>query len=130
MSEPRFRVAGTVLCTRDPGALAAFYERLLGWPRLMDEDDWIVLRPEGAAPGTTALSFQRDGQYVAPTWPSRSDEQQMMMHVDFVTDDLDAAVEHAVAAGADLAEAQPSDDERVLIDPDGHPFCLIRSPNW
>ena len=39
-------------------------------------------------------------------------------------DDLDAAVSDAVAAGARLAEFQPQDDVRVLLDPAGHPFCL------
>jgi hypothetical protein len=31
-----------------------------------------------------------------------------------------------VALGALVAEAQPQDNVRVLIDPAGHPFCLVR----
>lgn len=30
----------------------------------------------------------------------------------------------AVEAGATLAEVQPQDDVRVLLDPEGHLFCL------
>jgi hypothetical protein len=38
--------------------------------------------------------------------------------------DLEAALAHAVAAGATVAEFQPQADVRVLYDPVGHPFCL------
>ena len=75
MSGPRFRLAGVVLSTRDPGALAAFYEALLGWERFMDDDGWVAIRPPD---GGTALSFHTDVEYVPPIWPSRSDAQQMM----------------------------------------------------
>ncbi len=49
----------------------------------------------------------------------------MMLHLDVWTDDLDAAVAHAVAAGATVSDHQPQDDVRVCIDPAGHPFCLF-----
>ncbi len=48
----------------------------------------------------------------------------MMMHLEIGVDDLDAAVAHAVAAGATLAGYQPQSDVRVCLDPAGHPFCL------
>ncbi len=127
MTEPRFRLAGTVLSTRDVQALAGFYECLLGWPRLMDEEGWVVLRD---APDSTALSFHEDTEYLPPTWPSVAGQQQMMLHLDIATDDLDAAVAHAIECGAALARHQPSADERVLLDPDGHPFCLIATTSW
>jgi catechol 2,3-dioxygenase-like lactoylglutathione lyase family enzyme len=127
MSAPRLRIAGTVLSTGDVQALAGFYERLLGWPRLMDDEGWVVLRDDPAAP---ALSFHHDDEYVPPTWPSTPDAQQMMMHLDIATDDLEAAVAHAIECGAVRAEFQPQDDEvTVMLDPDGHPFCLFPSPN-
>ena len=34
------------------------------------------------------------------------------------------AVAHAVASGARLADYQPRDRVRVMLDPAGHPFCL------
>jgi hypothetical protein len=49
-----------------------------------------------------------------------------MMHLDFQVDDLDSAVEDAVALGAALAGEQPQENVRVLFDPAGHPFCLVR----
>jgi catechol 2,3-dioxygenase-like lactoylglutathione lyase family enzyme len=128
MTEPRLRIAGTVLSTRNVQALASFYERLLGWPRLMDDDGWVVLRADGS---THALSFHVDEHHVPPTWPSTSNDQRMMMHLDIATDDLDVAVTHAEACGATRAPHQPQPDEvTVMLDPDGHPFCLFVSPNW
>lgn len=127
MSRPRLQIAGTVLSTPDARALADFYERLLGWPRLMDEPGWVVLRAEGA---THALSFHTDERYRPPAWPSTDSDQQMMMHLDIATDDLDAAVAHAVDCGATRAGYQPQDDEvTVMLDPDGHPFCLFPKPD-
>jgi catechol-2,3-dioxygenase len=128
MSAPRLRIAGTVLSTRDAQALAGFYERLFGWPRIMDEKGWVVLRHDPTSP---ALSFHEDVEYVSPTWPSSAGEQQMMVHLDIATDDLDAAVAHAIECGATRAGYQPQDgDVTVMLDPDGHPFCLFPSPNW
>jgi hypothetical protein len=40
--------------------------------------------------------------------------------------DLDSAVDDAVALGAKLADDQPQENVRVLLDPAGHPFCLCR----
>lgn len=49
----------------------------------------------------------------------------MMIHLDFGVDDLKEAVQWAVAAGATVAAHQPQDDVRVMLDPEGHPFCLF-----
>ena len=51
-------------------------------------------------------------------------EQRTMMHLDLQVQDLDAAVADAVALGARVAEFQPQDNGRVLLDPAGHPVCL------
>ena len=49
----------------------------------------------------------------------------MMMHLDFGVGDIDEAVEHAIGCGARRARHQPQDDVVVMIDPEGHPFCLF-----
>lgn len=125
---PRLRFTTTTLSTRDARRLAAFYEALLGWERRLDDVGWVVLRaPWDAERSGHALAFHVDDEYVPPVWPSREGQQQMMAHMEIGTDDLDAAVEHALACGASLAARQPQDDVRVMVDPDGHPFCLFRS---
>jgi beta-phosphoglucomutase-like phosphatase (HAD superfamily) len=52
----------------------------------------------------------------------------MMIHLDIAVEDLDAGVAAAEAAGATLAVHQPQEDVRVMLDPDGHPFCLFPGP--
>jgi hypothetical protein len=80
-----------------------------------------VVAPEGA---NTYLGFQRAEGYERPQWPNLPHRQQMMMHLDLEVGDLDASVQQAVADGATLAEFQPQEKVRVLLDPAGHPFCL------
>ncbi len=112
---------GVVLEAPDGSALAGFYSRLLGWP-IAKED------PHGAAiqvPGTSSyLAFNTSEGYVRPVWPEQNGEQQMMLHIDIAVDDLAAAVADAIDMGATVADFQPQDDVRVLLDPAGHPFCL------
>lgn len=121
VSAPEMKLSATVLDAPDPRELAAFYQRLLGWPIGQDEPVWVTLRPPGGGAG---LSFQTEAAYVRPIWPAGPGDQQMMMHLDIEVDDLAAAGAHAVAAGATLAEYQPQEKVRVYLDPVGHPFCL------
>ncbi|RBY89687.1 VOC family protein [Blastococcus sp. TF02A-30] len=114
-------LTGTVLDTPDPKGLALFYQRLLGWPLADDEPEWVTLRP---ADGGAGLSFQYEADHVPPVWPASDGDPRMQLHLDIEVDDLAAAVEEAVAAGARVAEFQPQDDVRVCLDPAGHPFCL------
>lgn len=112
---------GSVLESPDPAALADFYAALLGWERADTADDWCTVR----APGTTAyLGFHASPEYRRPVWPPVDGEQQAMAHLDVEVHDLAEAVERAVALGAVGAEVQPQPDVRVMLDPDGHPFCL------
>ena len=90
---------------------------------MADEPRWVKLSPSD---GGTGISFQTEDDYVRPVWPSGLGEQQMMLHLDLATDDLDLASAHARAAGATLAKFQPQEQVRVFLDPAGHPFCLSR----
>ena len=46
------------------------------------------------------------------------------MHLEFAVGELEHSVAVAVAAGARLADTQPSPERwPVLLDPAGHPFC-------
>ena len=114
---------GVVLDAEDAHALAAFYRDLLGWTIAKEEpEDVALLPPDGVA----YLAIQTNHHYVRPVWPDDGHSQQMMVHLDFEVDDLEAAVASAVASGAEPAGHQPQEDVRVMLDPDGHPFCLYR----
>jgi predicted enzyme related to lactoylglutathione lyase len=111
---------GVYVDAPDAHALARFYADLLGWPMQTDGAN-AVLAP---ADGVSYLGFQQSDGYVRPAWPPAEGAQQMMLHLDFEVEDLDAAVAHAVELGAQIADYQPQRDNRVLLDPAGHPFCL------
>jgi catechol 2,3-dioxygenase-like lactoylglutathione lyase family enzyme len=112
---------GAVLDAPDPQALARFYSALLGWPVHSDTPTWATIKPPD---GVAYLGFHVSPSYVPPAWPPVDGAQQMMLHLDVETDDLDAAVRHALEVGATLAAHQPQEQVRVLLDPVGHPFCL------
>ncbi|TFV52867.1 VOC family protein [Blastococcus sp. TF02A-35] len=121
---PGIRLAAPVLGTPDPGGLARFYQRLLGWPLRDDGPEWAALRPED---GGTGLSFQLEADHVPPVWPPEPGTQQMQVHLDFQVEDLAAACAVAEEAGARLLDGytDPHEDVRIFADPDGHPFCLF-----
>ena len=47
-------------------------------------------------------------------------------HLDIAVADLDEAVRWALGAGAVLADVQPREAVRVMLDPAGHPFYLFQ----
>jgi catechol 2,3-dioxygenase-like lactoylglutathione lyase family enzyme len=113
---------GAAIEAPDPQALATFYAELLGWPVVHTEPGTAVV---GAPPGGgTFLVFQQATGYRAPVWPPAEGQQRPMMHFDFQVGDLDEAVADAVELGATVAEFQPKENVRTLLDPAGHPFCL------
>lgn len=104
----------------DHNALAGFYAALTDGSRIWDPDDeyTAVRTPDGFA-----IGFQRVGDYRPPTWPTQERGQQM--HIDFLVDDIDAAVQQAISLGATRPEGDSGDDGwAVMLDPAGHPFCL------
>jgi catechol 2,3-dioxygenase-like lactoylglutathione lyase family enzyme len=114
---------GAAIEAPDPDALATFYSTLLDWPVVHEEPGTAILKPPA---GSVFMVFQQAENYVPPVWPPKPGEQRPMMHLDFQVADLDSAVADAVALGARLAEFQPQEHVRVLLDPAGHPFCLCR----
>lgn len=112
---------GVVLEAPDPHVLLHFYSELLDKPIWRESDDGGAL---DFGEGVGYLAVQRARDYAPPVWPPHSGSQGMQLHLDFEVVDLAVAVEHAVELGAALADVQPQDDVRVLLDPAGHPFCL------
>jgi catechol 2,3-dioxygenase-like lactoylglutathione lyase family enzyme len=118
MAVPVLRFGSVVLDCPDPGALADFYARLLGWPPDAEPSPgWATLTPPD---GGVKIEFQHADDWRPPTWPDP--EVQQMSHLDFVVEDLEAAHEWAVEVGAEFV--RDSKTFRVYLDPAGHPFCL------
>ena len=125
-----------VLESPDADRLARFYLRLLGWTYRSQDGDWVTIGPRCGGEelgGPDYLGFNTSPEYRRPVWPPADGEQQMLQHLDFCVgaglEALAEAVETARAAGALEAEFQPQDDVRVMLDPDGHPFCLYVDPS-
>ncbi len=115
---------GVVLDCADVAELTHFYAALRGWTiHRLDEEGGSLDVGEGVA----YLAVQRNPAYVRPTWPAARGEQAMQLHLDFEVTDLAAETARAVGLGAVVADYQPQDDVRVLLDPAGHPFCLYTS---
>jgi len=112
---------GVVLEAPDPHALLVFWSALLDKPIHSESESGGVL---DFGEGVAYLSVQKAEVYQPPVWPAQPGAPGMQLHLDIEVSDLPAAVEHARELGATLADFQPQDDVRVLLDPAGHPFCL------
>lgn len=132
---PRLSLTSVTVASPDPRASARFWARLLGHGITADdgpgpgeppEAGWAQVAPPVGRAGLT-INLEHERQWRPPVWPARAGEQVATQHLDVhVPDgDLDAAVAWAVECGARLADEQPQDDVRVLLTPDGHPFCLF-----
>ena len=116
--------AFTVDCL-EPSELAKFYAALLKWEVLSIDTEWACVYATGTKQGAyPSILMQRNAEYIPPVWPDAPESQQQMAHMDFAVNDLEKAVQHAIACGAKLAGQQFDDHWRVMFDPAGHPFCL------
>ena len=132
-SPPTMNLGALTIAAERPGDLARFYLRLLNWSYLREEDPApgapphagyaLICPPDGVT--APALNFEYDRNYERPVWPTEAGRQIPTVHLDIGVQDLDTAVQWATDCGARQAEFQPRpDSHRVMIDPEGHPFCL------
>lgn len=106
--------------TSDAARLARFYADLCGGEVTGDYPEHGYA--QASVLGET-FNFQTVADYARPEWPGQAHPQQF--HLDLRVTDLEAATEHATALGATVAGEQPGESAwRVMLDPDGHPFCL------
>jgi hypothetical protein len=100
---------------------ATVWSAVLGWDVAHEQDEYAML----TGPGGVALGFETVVDHEAPAWPNPQGSKQF--HLDLAVEDLDAGVTRCVELGASLAEPQPGETWRVLLDPSGHPSAS-RSP--
>lgn len=105
----------------NPERLARFYADLLG---VETHGDHLF-----AYDGELKIWFQSVENYERPTWPTQERGQQI--HFDLHTNDRETEVVRAVAMGASIAD-DDADDFTVMLDPEGHPFCICdaRNSTW
>jgi hypothetical protein len=110
----------TIDCS-DPAVLGAFYTAVLGGTVTDRSDDVLFLQT-----AALTLIFRRVSDYKPPTWPSP--EVPLQMHFELVVDDPAQAVIDLGRLGATPGSRHDVEgpDIRVMLDPAGHPFCVIR----
>lgn len=113
-------IAGFAFDCKNADVLADFYVRLLGWEKILSGDGWAGLR----SPQGWILALQEIEEYESPVWPWEKGKQQQMAHIDFIVNDLEVGVTHALKCGAEKADIQYFTTSTVMFDPEGHPFCL------
>lgn len=122
-SDVKFTLASVVLDAKDAHALSAFYQKLLGWEVAYDDPCFVVL---GNPNANVNLVIQTEEYYQSPVWPDEPDKPKKMAHADFYVSDIDQAVSYAESLGAVKAKEQFIPDLVVMLDPSGHPFCLMK----
>jgi predicted enzyme related to lactoylglutathione lyase len=93
--------------------------RFEGWTELVGGSSPIYLLPK--APGTAVSPQSRQERSYARHWTP--------VHLDFVVEDIDAAVRRAVAAGATLerdVSTHAYGRLALMADPFGNGFCLLQ----
>ena len=113
-----------VLDSDNSEKLSEFYANMLGWERMKPDDEWIIVYNKESK-YFPLLTFQQIDNYKRPIWPAEEHHQQQMVHLDFHVENVEEAVEHAIMCGAKLSEIQLEEAWRVMIDPAGHPFCIL-----
>ncbi|MDN6815168.1 MAG: VOC family protein [Corynebacterium variabile] len=115
----------TVDCS-DPVAQAEFWSELLGGEVAVATEEYSMVVWPGT--GHPALGFGHVADYVPPQWPNPNGSKQF--HLDIAATDIASAEKRALDLGARLADPQPGETWRVLIDPAGHPFCICDAANF
>ena len=103
----------------DPTRLAQFYAAALGWEVTYSDDNYGMVEGNGIKIGFGRIEGFRPAQ-----WPDEAGVKRF--HFDLQVNDLDEATEILCGIGASQPDFQPGAGRwRVLLDPDGQPFCLI-----
>ena len=113
------RIETVSIDAQDPAVLADFWTGVLGWERVDDSPDEIVVKPGDPAAGSELLFLRvPEGKSV-----------KNRLHLDLRPDDQAAEVARVEALGANQVDIGQGPDVTwvVLADPEGNEFCILRA---
>ena len=87
-------------------------------------DNW----PSGSTAPHTSTSTWCSTTSRSPAGRSRASPEEATAQSRLATANAAAMARNYADAGATLADYQPQEDVRVMLDPAGHPFCLFQGP--
>jgi catechol 2,3-dioxygenase-like lactoylglutathione lyase family enzyme len=117
------RFSELVIDCRDPEALAAFWAAVLDYRVLSREEGVVEIGPSAGFGGPAPTLVFSPGDDPSPGKP------RLHFDVNATDRDQDAELQRLLDLGAVPADVGQSSDEgwHVLADPEGNPFCLLRS---
>lgn len=112
-------LAAVVVDCAEAPPVAAFYEAACGGRIVRQDADSVWLEV-----GSVTVVFREVADHQPPSWPGA--EVPMQAHLDYETDDLEAAEAELQRLGATTEDHQPhrADGLVVMRDPAGHLFCV------
>ncbi|MER7939966.1 VOC family protein [Streptomyces sp. NPDC094458] len=118
------RISELVLDVADPERLAAFWSEVLGYVEIGREDDGSI---EIGPPGT-GFGGPQPTLVLSPSSDPPAGKLPLHIDVNATDRDQDAELERLLALGARPADVGQTGAEswRVLADPEGNEFCLLR----
>lgn len=117
-------IAALAIDCEDPVLVATFWQRLLGGDITVDDDGAAELTG-----GAVRIDFLK----VPGVRTNESEGQKIKnkLHLDLRSYDYDGAITNAMEAGATAAaDVYDGTAWRVLRDPEGNEFCILRSRSF
>jgi len=117
------RIQSVSFDSTEPKVPADFWEKALGWRRIYEVEDEIVLEPPAGSPED---GISPDLLFVKVP---EGKEIKNRLHLDLRPVDQAAEVRRLEALGATRVSVGQGDDVTwvVMADPDGNEFCVLRA---
>lgn len=116
----RVRIGSIVIHCNEFDKILAFLRDMLHYvPKSPAKDGWVILRgPEGKNPNVSLNKIPKNVK------------GRVRSHLDLYTDDQEGEVARLLKNGATLypRDYKPDEDFKILVDPEGNPFCSVQVP--
>ena len=122
-----------VVDCRDMRAQAAWWADVLGWKKIFEADDEVVIVPQWVTPDRAkATPWDQVGPGLVFVPVPEGKTVKNRLHIDLaphISDDRDAEIARLLAMGATRVDVGQTGEESwdVFADPEGNEFCVLSS---